>query len=314
MQRYQVLSLSGGGFLGLYTASVLKRFEEHYNATSYTRAKLISGTSVGGIIGLAIACEKDAEAVCAALERNGAKIFPKRNWIRRAGSLIYPSARELYLRSVIDETIGDSIRIGDLKCPVLITSLDLTSGEVREFFGGGGGDTPDADVLVKDVALATSAAPTFLPLAQVGQRLYADGGLVANAPDLFAILKAREHFGVEINDIHMLSIGTTKDIRGVHGGAFSRRQWGIFQWMNKRRIIDFIMSGQMNMSIALSNTLLKQRYIHINTIPDHSQNSKIGMDKADQMAIDTLNALAEKEFNAVKGDYRVRSWWSDGLA
>ena len=64
MQRCQVLSLSGGGFLGLYTASVLKKFEEYYNAPTYARAKFISGTSVGGIIGLAIACENRAEKIC----------------------------------------------------------------------------------------------------------------------------------------------------------------------------------------------------------------------------------------------------------
>jgi patatin-like phospholipase/acyl hydrolase len=58
----QILSLSGGGYLGLYTAAVLTAIEERIKARIATRFDLIAGTSVGGIIALGIANEVPAGA------------------------------------------------------------------------------------------------------------------------------------------------------------------------------------------------------------------------------------------------------------
>lgn len=37
------------------------------------------------------------------------------------------------------------------------------------------------------MALATSAAPTFFPPHCIGDRIYLDGGLIANSPDIVAL-------------------------------------------------------------------------------------------------------------------------------
>ena len=55
IQRFQVLALSGGGFRGLYTAKVLADIEDEIGAPIARRFDLIAGTSVGGILALAIA-------------------------------------------------------------------------------------------------------------------------------------------------------------------------------------------------------------------------------------------------------------------
>jgi uncharacterized protein len=49
---FQILSLSGGGYLGLYTAKVLAGLEEEMGGHTADHFDLIAGTSVGGIIGL----------------------------------------------------------------------------------------------------------------------------------------------------------------------------------------------------------------------------------------------------------------------
>ena len=52
-----ILALSGGGFKGLYTAKVLERLEEELKVPVAQKFDLIAGTSIGGIIALALAYE-----------------------------------------------------------------------------------------------------------------------------------------------------------------------------------------------------------------------------------------------------------------
>lgn len=53
MARFNILSLSGDGFLGLYTAKVLAMLEELADNKPIARsADLLAGTSVGGIIAI----------------------------------------------------------------------------------------------------------------------------------------------------------------------------------------------------------------------------------------------------------------------
>jgi len=51
----RVLSLAGGGFLGLYTAVVLEGLEERAGKPLGRRFDLLAGTSIGGLLSLALA-------------------------------------------------------------------------------------------------------------------------------------------------------------------------------------------------------------------------------------------------------------------
>ncbi len=77
--RFQILALSGGGFRGLYTAKLLADFEDEISAPIATRFDLIAGTSIGGIIALALALEVPASRIVALLTEYGEEIF-KRRW------------------------------------------------------------------------------------------------------------------------------------------------------------------------------------------------------------------------------------------
>ena len=50
-EPFHILSLSGGGFLGLYTISVLTELERLSERPIARRFDLLAGTSVGGIKG-----------------------------------------------------------------------------------------------------------------------------------------------------------------------------------------------------------------------------------------------------------------------
>jgi patatin-like phospholipase/acyl hydrolase len=56
-KSFRILALAGGGYLGLYTASVLAALEARCGEPLGRRFDLIAGTSVGGILAVALAYE-----------------------------------------------------------------------------------------------------------------------------------------------------------------------------------------------------------------------------------------------------------------
>ena len=76
--RFQVLSLSGGGYRGLYTAKILADLEQEIGGPIAQRFDLIAGTSIGGILALAVAMEIPAEQMVKLFEQHGQEIFKRR--------------------------------------------------------------------------------------------------------------------------------------------------------------------------------------------------------------------------------------------
>ena len=74
----EILALSGGGFRGLYTAKVIADVEREINAPFASRFDLITGTSIGGIVALALALEIPAQDIVDLFVDHGEEIFNKR--------------------------------------------------------------------------------------------------------------------------------------------------------------------------------------------------------------------------------------------
>ncbi|WP_315982999.1 CBASS cGAMP-activated phospholipase [Aliamphritea spongicola] len=185
---FQILSLSGGGMRGLYTVHVLAELEqslaELHDEPDYWIGKhfdLICGTSIGGIVALGLASGINARDLSHILDSNRLKIFPleKTNKIAKITKKIRQARKGLYssepLREVLDDVFGNML-IGELKSRVLIPTVNFTTGSVQVF------KTPhhpdfqrDWKVKAVDVALATSAAPTYFPIHQIGNCWYVDG-------------------------------------------------------------------------------------------------------------------------------------------
>ena len=77
-QDFQILCLSGGGYLGLFSAIVMAEFEEKLGRPIASAFDLIAGTSVGGLIALAVALEVPAKQIVEELLESGQKIFSDR--------------------------------------------------------------------------------------------------------------------------------------------------------------------------------------------------------------------------------------------
>jgi uncharacterized protein len=138
---FQILSLSGGGYLGLYTVAVLADIEDRIKVPLATCFDLIAGTSVGGIIALGIANEIPAAKIKEAFERDGTKIFSDRKSPTTSLGKIYDVFRSALspkydsgaLRKTIIDIIGAETTIGDLKHPCLIPTVCLTKGGPQIF-------------------------------------------------------------------------------------------------------------------------------------------------------------------------------------
>lgn len=291
MKRFQILSLSGGGYLGLYTASILKGLEEKFGSPIGRHFDLICGTSIGGIIALGLAFDKSAAKIAQAFEDDGEKIF--NFWPHKLVSQwFWPKYSDTALRSTITRILGPDKQLGDALHPVIVPAVNLTKGAAQIF------KTPHHEKLVLDwkqnpvdIGLATSAAPSIFPLAEINDVLYADGGLFANAPDLLGIHEALNFMRAEdYNEIHMLSIGTTT--RSFSLGHSSGKQLGRIGWVRNNRLLRLSMSSQQRLVEDMVGHLLKDRYFRIDSDQSEEQSGELALDCASKMATKTLRGLA----------------------
>lgn len=135
---FRILTLSGGGYRGLYTAQVLAGLEEESgDVPLHRRFDLIAGTSIGGILALAIASAKTSmKEVVAVMECQGSAIFGEDNppkgkmaqyldyWKTKSAARYDPAS----LRNLIAELVGEDTYIGDLKQKVLVPAVNVTKG------------------------------------------------------------------------------------------------------------------------------------------------------------------------------------------
>ena len=314
-ERFNILSLSGGGFLGLYTVSVLVKLEELYGAPIAKSFDLIAGTSVGGIIALGLANEVPAKTIQTAFERDGTAIFSNRAAPTTfAGSLLdilkstlYPKYSDKNLRSAIVDIVGDATKISDLKHPVIIPAVNLTKG-LPQVFKTGHHPTFRIDPGRKavDVAMATSAAPIYFPLAEIDDELFADGGLYANSPDLLALHEAEHFLAQKADNIHLLSIGTTtSQFSFAHSQG---RQLGIFGWFTDQRLVNVMIASQQHSVNYMMEHRLRHRYLRLDALQSKEQERHLALDVATHDAQKTIRGLAASTVQANINDSRLQDF------
>lgn len=297
---FQILSLSGGGFMGLYTACVLAELEQEIGRPIASCFDLIAGTSIGGIIALGLAAEVEAAAIRNAIAVNGPKIFsrrpPPQTTLMKRLSLMSNARHAKYragaLRTTIASIIDQEKTIGHLQHRVMVPAVNLSKGS-PQVFKTDHHPTFQRDwrVPVVDVALATSAAPTFFPLHKIRGELFADGGLYANSPDHLALHEAEHFLEERLEDISVLSIGTTTSRFSFSNSGETDLGW--MGWMDNQRLPRVMISAQQLNTDAMMGHRLKSRYLRIDHQQSPEQERKLALDCASRGAIDDLRALAE---------------------
>ncbi len=308
--KRQILSLTGGGFMGLFTASLLAKAEGAYGRV-FDRTDLFAGTSIGAVIALGLAADVPAATIRDAMVKQGSKVFPKSVFplvglVQNFGGAAYNAKP---LRSVIEAVIGGR-KLGELKRRVIIPAVSLTDGGVRLFRGGI--DGPDADTPAVDVALASAAAPTYFPVHAIGSALFADGGLISNAPDAVAATEALTRMAGRRGSVRMMAVGTTRYSPAIAGDK-AGKNWGHAQWVKDLRLLKFSMAAQVDLARKTAIELLGQNMVLVvDPLLTTEQNKVVGLDDADEPAIETLDELANaahREILEKYGDKQFMKLW-----
>jgi patatin-like phospholipase/acyl hydrolase len=297
---FQILCLSGGGFLGLYTIELLARLEEEIGTGIANCFDLIGGTSIGGILALALAGGKSASEIRDALVREGPKIFgrapPPQTKLGQLVELRKSAGHAKYradaLKATISQVVGDETLIGDLQHPVVIPAVNLTKGSPQVF------KTPHHPTFVRDrllrvvdVALATSAAPTYFPIHRIGGELFCDGGLYANAPDAIAVHEAEHFFRQALADVRLLSIGTTTAKFSFSNAGGEDLGW--LGWMSGARLTSVMIAAQQLNSDFMLSHRMGNNYLRIDHEQSKEQERQLALDVATEAACRDLAGLAE---------------------
>lgn len=326
--RRQVLALSGGGYRGLYTANLISLIEKHTKRPFASHFDLIAGTSIGGILALALACEIPAQKIVELFEQHGSAIF-KRTAIGYRRARYSPKSLKKLLA---DQEVLGELTLADCKHPVIIPSVNYSTGDPQMF------KTSHAPQLVADqsqklvdIALATSAAPTFFPRHVLDNNQYVDGGLVANAPGMIALHEAEFYLGAPAQSIHLLSIGTMAVKPSVDPKA-SRlggvRDWGHVNFFKTWKIADLFKSLKMTerlleLTISANETLtdymLRQRlggdrYLRVDEQLASAQAASVGLSETGAAAREVSLGRAAQRARTLLGSDKFQEWLSHQAA
>ena len=304
---YHVLALSGGGYRGLYTATVLAELETALGRPIASHFDLICGTSAGGMLALGLAAGIPAPELKAMFEEQGCRIFGSRSVMRRLFGFWFAAKHASKgLRDVLSERFGETT-IGDLKHRILIPAVNYSTGR-GQFFKTPHHPTFEMDHRMKivDVALATAAAPVYFPLSRNDRGVFADGGLVGNAPGLFGLHEVRTFLAPKMEAVvRVLAIGTMTIGATVRGGASLDR--GIFQWRSS--LFDLVISAQESSVNYMLQQSLGDRYFRIDDeiTPDQSKDVKA----LDRVSVGATNTLKDRGTHAAQravGDPRFEDF------
>lgn len=296
---FHALALTGGGFRGLYTAQVLERLEAKTGKPIGQSFDLLAGTSIGGILALAVAFEVPMQKVVATFKEFGPAIFPKKWPLSGAIGSKYDPAP---LREVISRLIDKDASLGDARHALVIPALNMTKGQ-QQILKTRHDPSWDRDhrYSAYEVALATAAAPVYFPLAEIDNQIFADGGLFANAPDLVALHEASRFMKQDDARIRMLSIGTLSSRYALPSDT--SKEMGAAKWLRPPAfpLLQTVLAAQQQFSIQIVRHRLGDNYLRIDSEPADTVMRTVGLDKADDAAQKALLGLASKDVSDVIG-------------
>jgi uncharacterized protein len=297
-REFRILALSGGGYLGLYSAALLAAIEDHVGEPIGRHFDLVAGTSVGGIIAAAVAFELPLSELVAFFVEQGSDVFSARaapsgtvgRLLDLSRSVLGPKYSNQALRDALDARLAGAT-FADALHPIVLPAVNVTRSTTKVFkTPHASGSRGDEQVRVADAVLAACAAPAYFPSVAIDGALYADGGLFAVAPDQVALHEAEHFIGVASERVRMLSIGTAtlgyQPAEGVDADA------GAVGWLSDGRLILTLIAVQQQHVQAMMENRLGARYLRLDA--RWPSDAGLGIDIATRRAAKTLTALAAR--------------------
>ena len=303
---FKVLSIDGGGIKGLYSARILEHFENRFNCHIADYFDLICGTSTGGLIALGLTLDIPVGQISNLYSMRGKQIFPQRNSFLSSIKQFFLRSKydNSELRKALEEMFGDRI-ISDSRCLLCIPAFSLTDGRpfIFKYDHSEGNLCRDNKTKYVDIALATSAAPAYLPIITIDtydRKQFIDGGVYANNPTLIGVIEALRYFvgsGKKFQKLMVLSIGSLEPNPGRR--FITKHSRSVVDW-NQDLIATFF-EGQAYLTSYIVDTLANYcgspfDYIRIPGAPLSPQQAQIiNLDNSSSEALNLMSQLGKDQ-------------------
>lgn len=299
-ERFQILSLDGGGLKGLFSAAVLARVEEKTGRRIVDHFDLIAGTSTGGLIAIGLGLGLSPRELVNFYVNEGRRVFRGRFGWRSIRQLLRPKypGRRLAAALKSPKVFGEAF-FGDSSKRLVIPSYNLSTNRVRVF------RTPHIPQLTTDyripawqVGMATASAPTYFPSFELNNTHLIDGGVWANNPVLSALAEAVGPLRQAPGTLGVLSLSTTSARQDPRRRL---RLGGFGQWMWGGAVADVLMSAQSVGATGIASHLVgKENLLRVDAIVpanvhmlDHVTTDDL-LAEAEQTALYLVPELSER--------------------
>lgn len=333
----RILSLDGGGARGYLSVSFLLKLQTFFDKPLWQIFDVIAGSSTGGLQALSYTYGKTIDevksfylteapwvftirtaadvaigSINASEPSNRPSIAQKIAILGNNGYLYrststesnYGSAR---LKTVLTNNFGTST-LQNLKTNVLITSFRKDSNSPIIFSNLNDPNYFGQNLPIVDVALATSAAPVYLPPQVITEQSYIDGGVYQNNPAQLALSMGRRIKPLA-KRFCILSLGTGLGDLGFD--EVSTQNQGLLQSYSllpfEQTIKDLValfdqtmVGGQESVAKALSlvnDPSVPSNLYHYRFQPDLDQNLDTELDNTDSSFFTYLSDLATTTYN-----------------
>ena len=322
----RVLTIEGGGVRGIIPTRLLAALESLAGATISDLFDVLVGTSTGGMLALGLVTPGEdgrpaypANSVGDIYTSHGHNIFPKpasslprslqeaREWWASASSnaAIFgynPDAGNArYSPEGIEEAFGlyfGDHMLSEALVDVVVTSYDLQTKSPVLFSSRDAKLDPENDLLMRDAARATSAAPTYFPPLEmawegVDDRLLVDGGVFAKNPAMIGyiegVARARRQ-GLHDSDVMVVSLGTGRPKRTQ---ALTYKEFVSRSWLKLAEdVFRAAEDGQAALHDQVLTTLIGDHYWRFQTVL--AESASYAMDDVSDENVEALKHLGDQ--------------------
>lgn len=271
-KTWLMLAIDGGGIRGIIPAYILSQLEKDLGRPVYQIFNSIGGTSTGGIISMGLSSPLvssggtkvpyTAAEVLDFYLKDEAQLFVKQSSGDEAEAKYYavnnnttpPTGIEPWLQGKLTTTLtlkdafegmralpGATLFQAFTTCYTMNGASGVAYAPYIYNWISARNSAQD-NYCVWEAARATSAAPTYFPIAHIGAgvtngsqaltRWACDGGVAANNPSLYSLAFAeRLKIYRSLSDLLIVSLGTGLYNAGIMVGEFGDTgNWGAIQW------------------------------------------------------------------------------------
>lgn len=335
---YRILSIDGGGTRGLLPAVILDCIHKEFGKLPSDLFGMYAGTSTGGIICLGLAAGLKPERLVELYLNESKNIFHE-NFLDRLTGLDehlranYQHKRFTKILEGIfgNKTLGDVHKdpsFGKLGKEVMVCSFDLSPDKESDrncnyrpaIFHSS--FIRDQNETLMDLALRTSAGPTYFP---VYQKKYVDGGIAINNPAMAAVAYAvndskakgeeegkyldNGYKGLcqELKNLRVFSLSTgTSNLNRIEESKVGAGNWGSIQWI--KYLPDLLTESNVQSTIYyVKNILGAERFLRLDPNFNDKElahkslwNKSIPMDTTDPEVLSKMHDFAIKVYQKDK--------------